>query len=99
MEPSRTTRMRNIGSYVSFQQVAIKQYKRCFRYSRRADTRHAAVIDGALALQAGAALDLLADHLRQRAGRAGGLMVGCAEYGDGRDAQRGGDVHGSGIVG
>ena len=90
-----TTRIRNIGSYVSFQ-----QFQRRIRYSRRADTRHAAMIDGTFALQARAALHRLRGP-RCASGPVGPVVgvVGRAEDGDRRDAERGGDVHGSGIVG
>ena len=42
---------------------------------------------------------MLADHARERAGGAGGGVVGRAEDRHGGDAERRGDVHGAGIVG
>jgi len=49
------------------------------------------VVDGALALEAGAAFDRLAHHAGERAGGAGGGVVGGAEDGDRRDGEGGGE--------
>ena len=77
----------------------LQQLQRGFGHARGADAGHAAVVDGAFAQQAGAAIGGFAHHAGQRAGGAGGGIVGRAENRDGGHAQRGGDVHRAGIVG
>ena len=57
------------------------------------------MVDGALALEARAALDWLAHHAGEWAGGPGSCIVGGAEDGDGGDAQRRGNMHAAGIVG
>src|SRR5947209_5209741 len=65
----------------------------------RGDTRHAAVIDGALPEQAGGALGMFADDAGERAGGTGRGVVGGPENGDGGHADGGGDVHRARVVG
>ena len=63
------------------------------------DGFHAAEVDGALAEEAGAALDVVADDAVLRAERAGERGLGAAEKGDCGDAEMGSEVHGAGVVG
>src|ERR1035441_10177383 len=82
---------------ISFREA--EQQRRFLGDAGRIHPRHTPVIDGALAQQARAALGVLADHTRQFTGGAGGGVVGGAEYRHGGNAERGGNVHGAGIVG
>lgn len=77
----------------------LQQVECGLRHSFRGDAGHAAVIDGAIAEQAGAATDGLTNDAGEGAGGSGGDVIGGAEDGDGGDAEGGGDMHGSGIVG
>src|ERR1039458_10532175 len=74
-------------------------YTTLFRSQFGGNGGHATVVDGTLAEQAGTAFGMRADYARQRAGGAGGGVIGCAEDGNGGNAQRASDVHGAGIVG
>lgn len=66
--------------------------------ARRGNTRHAPMVNGALAQQARAAFNGLADDVREGAGRAGSCVIGRSENRNGRYAQGGGDVHGARVV-
>ncbi len=79
--------------------ILFQQVQGDLRYSIRFDAGHAAVVDGAFALEAGAAFDWFAHDAGEGTGGAGGDIVRCAEDRYRRHAQGGGDMHGSGIVG
>src|SRR5258707_13700129 len=57
------------------------------------------MIGGAAAKEAGAAIGLLLDDGDARRDRGGAIGIGGTEDGDHREADGGGDVHGTGIVG
>ncbi len=63
------------------------------------DPQHAAVVDGAFAEKAGAAIDLFADDAVDGADRGGQVRLGRAEDGDDGHTEGGGEVHGAGVVG
>ncbi len=75
-----------------------EQFERGIRYLDGADGGHAAMVDGAFAAEARAAFDGFANDARERTSGTGGDIIGGAKDRDGRDAQRGRDVHRSGVV-
>ena len=77
----------------------LHEIERNFRNAICADAGHTAMVDGALALEAGAALDRLAHHAGEGARGSGGGIVGGSEDGDSGNAERGGDMHSARIVG
>ena len=78
--------------------LLFEQVERGFRHPCGLDPCHAAMIDGAFALETRAAFDRLAHDAREGTRRAGGGIVRSPENGDRRHAQCGCDVHCSGIV-
>src|SRR5581483_1634189 len=75
------------------QSACLLLYSGCFH------ARHAAMVNGALAQKAGAAIDRRPHDASQERRRAGRLGIGCAEYSDGRDAHRRSDMHGAAVIG
>src|SRR5262249_55229407 len=76
-----------------------EQVERNLRHSRGLDAGHAAMVDRALALQAWAAFDGLANHAREGSCGPRRDIVCRAEHRNGRDTERGGDMHRARIVG
>ncbi len=79
--------------------ILFQQVEGGLRYPIAFDARHAPVIDGTFALEAGAAFDWFADDASKRTGGAGADFVGCAKYSDRGHSERGSNVHGSRVVG
>src|ERR1019366_6358904 len=104
--PIWTTRMfftcldnSDLGNSVVYRVLSKYQQLR----GRRDDTLrrhpgHAAMVDRTLAFEAGCAVNGFAHNARHRAQRTRGRFVGGSKDRDGGNAQRGGDVHSTGIV-